>query len=59
MKPDEKARLISNIVGHMSSVPERIQRLQISHFMKADPAYGRGVAEGLGKVKEEELVNAK
>jgi catalase len=59
MKPDEKAHLISNIVGHMSSVPERIQRLQIGHFMKADPAYGRGVAEGLGKVKEEELVSAK
>jgi catalase len=60
MKPDEKARLIANLVGHMSSVPERIQRLQISHFMKADPAYGRGVAEGLGlKVKEEELVGAK
>jgi catalase len=60
MKPDEKARLIANLVGHMSGVPERIQRLQISHFMKADPAYGRGVAEGLGlKVKEEELVGAK
>lgn len=60
MKKDEKERLIQNIVGHMSSVPERIQRLQISHFTKADPAYGRGVAEGLGlKVEEPELVGAK
>jgi len=60
MTKDEKARLIQNIVGHMSSVPERIQRLQISHFTKADPAYGRGVAEGLGlKVEESELVGAK
>ncbi|HMJ62487.1 MAG TPA: catalase [Bryobacteraceae bacterium] len=60
MTKDEKARLIQNIVGHMSSVPERIQRLQISHFTKADPAYGRGVAEGLGlKVEEFELVGAK
>ena len=32
----------------MKSVPQRIQELQIQHFYKADPAYGRGVAEGLG-----------
>jgi catalase len=60
LKKDEKARLIQNIVGHMRSVPERIQWLQISHFTKAEPAYGRGVAEGLGlKVEESELVDAK
>ena len=57
---DEKARLISNIVNHMKTVPERIQKLQISHFMKADPAYGRGVADGLGvSVQESELVGVK
>ena len=57
---DEKARLISNIVGHMKSVPEHVQKLQISHFTKADPAYGRGVAEGLGlPVEEHELVGAR
>jgi len=60
LKTDEKARLIRNIVGAMKTVPERIQRLQISHFMKADPAYGRGVAEGLGlTVEEPDLVSAK
>jgi catalase len=61
LKPEEKKRLIGNIVKHMSGgVPERIQRLQISHFTKADPAYGRGVAEGLGlKVEDSELVGAK
>jgi catalase len=60
MKPDEKKRLIHNIVKHMKDVPERIQRLQISHFAKADPAYGRGVAEGLGlRGEEHELVGAK
>jgi catalase len=60
LSKDEKARLIQNIVNHIRSVPERIQRLQISHFTKADPAYGRGVAEGLGlKVEEAELVGAK
>ena len=48
MKPDEKKRLISNIVGSLSNAPKQIQERQIGHFMKADPAYGRGVAEGLG-----------
>ena len=48
MKPDARQRLISNIVASMKSVPQRIQELQIQHFYKADPAYGRGVAEGLG-----------
>jgi catalase len=40
--------LISNIVGSLKSVPKYIQEKQIGHFLKADPAYGRGVAEGLG-----------
>ena len=30
------------------SVPVCIQELQIQHFYKADPAYGSGVAKGLG-----------
>jgi len=29
-------------------VPRRIQELQTQHFSKADPAYGQGVAKGLG-----------
>ncbi|HZU30097.1 MAG TPA: catalase [Candidatus Angelobacter sp.] len=48
LKADEKQRLIGNIVASMSSIPRRIQELQIQHFYKADPDYGRGVAEGLG-----------
>jgi catalase len=48
MGHDAQQRLIENIVGSLGNgVPERIQRLQISHFYKADPAYGLGVAEGL------------
>jgi catalase len=31
------------------------QEKQIGHFLKADPAYGRGVAEGLG-INVEHLV---
>jgi catalase len=45
---DAKQRLIGNICFSMSSVPKRIQELQVQHFYKADPAYGTGVAKGLG-----------
>jgi len=45
---EEKARLIDNIVGAMATVPREIQLRQIAHFTKADPAYGEGVAKGLG-----------
>src|SRR5262249_32112957 len=46
---DARQRLISNIVGSLGNgVPRRIQELQIQHFYQADPAYGEGVAKGLG-----------
>ena len=46
---DSKERLIRNIVASLGNgVPRRIQELQIQHFYKADPAYGSGVAKGLG-----------
>jgi len=48
MKPDERARLIDNIVTSMKNVPDHIQERQIWYFKKADLAYGAGVAEGLG-----------
>jgi hypothetical protein len=44
-----KQRLIKNIVGSLGNgVPRRIQKLQVRHFYKADPAYGTGVTKGLG-----------
>ncbi len=43
-----QTRLINNIVGAMQGVPHDIQVRQIGHFYKADPAYGEGVAQGLG-----------
>ena len=48
MTPDQQQRLIENIVGSMASVSEEIQQRQIAQFSKADPEYGRRVAEGLG-----------
>jgi catalase len=48
MNPAQKQHLIDNIVGAMKTVPRDIQLRQIGHFLKADPAYGKGVANGLG-----------
>ena len=47
MTAEEKARLISNLVGAMQGVPHEIQLRQLRHFYKADPAYAEGVAKGI------------
>ncbi len=48
MPEASKARLMDNLAAAMADVPEAIQRRQIAHFSKADPAYGAGVAQRLG-----------
>lgn len=48
MPPDEQERLITNIVSTLEDVPQEIQEKMVQHFTRADPAYGAGVAEGLG-----------
>ncbi|MEN8760916.1 MAG: catalase [Thiogranum sp.] len=48
MDADAQTRLIANIVNAMQDVPRNIQIRQIGHFLKADRAYGEGVARGLG-----------
>ncbi|MED3333028.1 catalase KatA [Bacillus velezensis] len=49
MSEEERARLVANIVSAMKPVDkEEIKLRQIGHFYKADPEYGRRVAEGLG-----------
>jgi catalase len=57
MTADRQERLVRNIAGSMKGVPGRIVSLQLSHFAKADPEYGRRVDEanrrggvGTGKV---------
>lgn len=45
---DEKQRLFGNIARHMNGIPEAIQRRQLEHFYRADPAYAKGVADALG-----------
>ncbi len=48
MTPDQRTRLIHNLACSMQGVPERIVKLQIGHFTKADAEWGRRVAEALG-----------
>ena len=55
MNDDQKRQLIGNLVGAMQAVPKFIQVRQLKHFYQADPAYGTGVATGLG-VNVEEIV---
>src|SRR6266404_5842502 len=47
MSREQQQQLFGNIAAAMCGVPETIQLRQIDHFAKADPAYGRGVAERL------------
>ena len=51
MSPQQKKQLMDNIAAAMQGAPEAIRRRQVAHFAKADPAYGRGVAERLGLEK--------
>jgi len=48
MTPDQKTRLVNNIVGHLGNARKEIQERQVAHFYKADPDYGLRIAKGLG-----------
>ena len=58
MSPGQQALLMDNIAGAMAPVPEAIQRRQIEHFRRADPAYGEGVAQRLGLTLEDDSIAA-
>jgi catalase len=48
MSDQDRANLISNIVGHLKNAQPQIQMRQAVLFYKADPDYGSRVAKGLG-----------
>lgn len=48
MTDSDRANLIGNIRSHLGNAQRRIQLRQTALFCKADPDYGRRVAEGLG-----------
>lgn len=47
MTDQDRENLIGNIVDHLGGAQKRIQLRQTAIFFKADPEYGRRVAEGL------------
>ncbi|UEM05755.1 catalase [Skermanella rosea] len=47
MDADARERLMDNIAGSLGQAPAAIQRRQLAHFEKADPAYAEGVARRL------------
>ena len=48
MTDEDRDHLIGNVVAHLGNAQKRLQLRQAALFTKADPQYGRGVAEGLG-----------
>lgn len=48
LREDERARLVSNIAGHLGGAGPEIQRRQVGHFVRADAEYGARVAAALG-----------
>lgn len=46
---DEQKRLVANIASSLKKVPKEIQDKMLTHFNKADKAYGEGIAKGLGR----------
>jgi catalase len=53
MTDQDRDNLIGNIVDHLGAAQKRIQLRQTALFYKADPDYGRRVAEGLNLDFEE------
>jgi catalase len=48
MKPAQRKALFENTARAMGDAPEDIKRRHVANCMKADPAYGKGVAKALG-----------
>jgi catalase len=46
-----KRNLIGNIAGSLAGADATVQDRQIAHFLKADPAYGQGVAEAIRRLQ--------
>jgi catalase len=48
MSPAQRQALFENTARSIGGAPREIQLRHIGNCMKADPAYGRGVAKALG-----------
>jgi catalase len=54
----ERARLVSNIAGHLGGASLDVQRRQLHHFLRADPEYGARVAKALGLIASDAIAPA-
>jgi catalase len=50
LSEEGKRNLVENIAGSLSQADAAIQDRQIGYFLKADPAYGQGVAQAIGRI---------
>jgi len=48
MSPAQQAVLFANTARAMGDAPEEIKVRHIGNCLKADPAYGQGVADAMG-----------
>jgi catalase len=48
MSQEQQEVLFENIAGSLGKVPKELQEKMIAHFLKADKAYGDGIAKKLG-----------
>lgn len=48
MTPAQQQTLFANTANSISTAPREIQIRHIRHCLKADPAYGKGIADALG-----------
>jgi catalase len=60
MTPEQKQLLFDNTARAIKGASQEVLERHVANCRRADPAYGRGVAEALGiSVREDELVPAK
>ena len=57
MTPDAQQRLFENTARNMDGAEEHIKIRHIGNCFKADPAYGRGVADACGISYEKAGIN--
>ncbi len=53
MSPEQQTALFENTARAMGDAPKEIKIRHIGNCMKADPAYGEGVANALGILMSE------
>ena len=51
LNADERARLASNLAGHMVGAQDFLQQRAIGNFAKADPALGKAIQDNITKIK--------